>query len=340
MTVADRGKGPLGPFALCVQRPVWIGGEPSYDKAKSDVVWSGNGPYEVQVHARRDGFIIFEFDKSPTYQGGQIPSHIPKAGKPVPKSVTDASIARDALAYKRFDYMNAFLAALYSGWSTVQLTAMPVQPPIDPTNYFAADAEGGTWRLYKSEFVATNNPASRQLLRCDTVAHAIELVARCKVAFGDDSIELLKLIYTACHQYALHQFSSAHLIAWSVIERQVSAMWLALLRDVERGGHTIINQVRRKMFEDGRDYTVSVVTQILSLSGRIDDVLLSRLDEARRKRNAFAHNLEPVGADDAGKAIRTATDVMSKLVGVKITSQLSMLFIDFDWQPSSTAHLT
>jgi hypothetical protein len=82
-----------------------------------------------------------------------------------------------------------------------------------------------------------------------------------------------------------------------------------------------MNKERRKLL-NGADFTASIVSQILSICGKIDDKTLDRLDEARRRRNAFAHNLVPIKFADAGKAIRLATDMITEIVGIRVTSPL------------------
>jgi|SRR5687767_2516672 hypothetical protein len=103
---------------------------------------------------------------------------------------------------------------------------------------------------------------------------------------------------------------------WSKLQERVS---------LESGGHTKLTKERRKLL-DGRDYSASVVSQILSICSEIDDDLLERLDKARKKRNAFAHSLERVSSDDAGNALRLAADMVTKIIGVRVTSQLSLSF--------------
>lgn len=226
----DMRQRPLAAFALYVLKPVWIGGKPTHEATQSSVSWSGLGPHDVPIHARRDGFIIFEFDKSPAYCGGAIPSYVPRPKTRIPGPVLEAAEARKTLAYRRFRYMNAFLAGLYSGWSTIQKAAISVQTPINPTEYFVAVRDGGHWGIYGDLGGNVEYPQDRRLLEVETVAHATALMVSCHRTFAGQSIELLNLVYLACHQYSHHQFQSAHVLAWTVIEMQLNAMWSHLLK--------------------------------------------------------------------------------------------------------------
>lgn len=322
----------LPAYALQILRPAWIDDKPNEQKSPNDIVWSGLGLHDVPIHARRDGFIIFDFPQSAPYSGGEVPSYEQAPGERAPENILKARKLREKLRYERLQYMNAFLACLYSGYATVQKTGTAVQPPIMPTTYFSANKEDADrWRIYNLDSThSVSFPlASSSIVDSATIGHAADLMVQCNGALSDTGIVLLALVYMACHQYGNHQFDSAHLIAWSACEMLTNRMWSDLLRhlDTKNGGHTVINGQRRKQLE-GRDFTASIVSQSLSLHGKIDDEMLARLDDARRKRNAFAHSLEPVSPDDVGKAIRTATDLMTHVVGVAITSQLSYSSID------------
>lgn len=326
MTAHDFGQPALGPFALYLQPPMWIGDAPASPDATTVLVWSGTGPDGVPLHARRDGFIVFDFPAAAPYAGGAVPAYAAEPGIKLPGKVLKASEDRMTLAYQRFQYMNAFLAALYSGLSTVQQTASQVQEPANPTNYFHAVRRGETFLPYQAK-IELKPVTARNVMLPDTIAHAAELMQCCVKVFEKQGLILLSLVYIACHQYQRHQFAAAHLIAWSVIEKQINHMWEALLNDLDlkNGGRTAISRERRRLLLD-HDYTASVVSQMLSLHGRIDDEMLQRLDAARRRRNEFAHRLAAVSADDAGKAIRAATDLMTMLLDFRVTSQLGMSF--------------
>ena len=108
----EAGRGPLGPFALYVLRPTWIGGEPE-PANRADAAWEGLGPGNVPITARRDGFIIFAFDRSDQYAGGEVPAYELPEDRRIPQHVTEADQERDNLGYRRFTYMNAFLLAAF-----------------------------------------------------------------------------------------------------------------------------------------------------------------------------------------------------------------------------------
>lgn len=304
----------FGSFALYIQHPFWIHAKPATQSQISEIVWQSRGPCDINVYARRDGFIIFEFDKSEFY----------------------LSDNKKEFRYKRIRYMNAFLLAVYSSYSTIQRTTTLVQAPINPTNYFVCAVDNGEWKSYDSSsrqiFYSPDNrdvdySDQRNILEVETLSNTIELMKKCKVAFGEEYTEVMTLIYIACHQYSQHQFSSAHLIAWAVVEKLINMIWNQLQNEVSKvnGGHTELTKKRKELLA-GRDYTASVIIQILSINKKIDDNFLDLLNNARKKRNDFAHSLVPISADDAIKIILLATDLVSKQINFPVSSQLVLNF--------------
>lgn len=317
----------LGPFALMITRPTWIGAESPTRAEIWNEVWAAVGPFQVPIVGLRCGLLIFEFDKAPAYSGGEIPAYtMEDSVTKIPKHIWDAGKRREELAFSRISYMNAFLATLYSGYAVCEKTSLQVQSPVSLDNYYSASKIDDRWeplidlRANPAEF-----PLHRgRVLKLATLSYAIDVMLKCQTALGEQCIRILELIYIACHQYERHQFSSAHAIGWTIVESLVYLMWTRFRDeiDVTSGGHTSINKDRRKLL-DGRDYTASVVIQVLSLANRIDDELLQRLDEARRTRNAFVHDLVPVQAQSASKVIRLATDLVAKIANVEFSSQLT-----------------
>lgn len=296
------------------------------ERSLAEIVWQQDGLYGVPILARRDGFVIFDFEKSPEYAYAPMPTG-PSAGPQQPgKSDMDAAMARLQQNYRRFEYMSAFLMALHSGMAETTKAGMPVQAPLNPVNYLKAWNQGGTWKVTTPQGHATegaNFPAED--LKLGVLDHAVRVMERSDGVFGKDGIKILALCLTAGHQYSLHQFESAHLIAWSVIEKQINKIWADLLGEIDEknGGHTKISSKRRGTLT-GRDYTASIITQMLSLHKKIDDDMLSQLDKARQTRNAFAHNLGSVTWHDAAWAIGAANQLITKVVGLVVSCQTAI----------------
>lgn len=323
----EAGSAPLGPFALYLDRPTWIGGQPA-PQGRQAIAVSEVGPRNVPIVALRDGFIVFGFDGSADYAGGNVPAYSLGENRIIPSHVTAADDARIKLAYERFKYMNAFLLAICSGYSAVEKAAKPTQAPIDPTNYFTARFHDGRWETImdkgrKMEYPLDNRPITNP----DVILFAVELLKKSDSTFEAISFELLSLIYISCHQYAKHQFSSAHLIAWSVVEMIQNHIWKDLQSSIDKksGGLTQISSARSKLL-NGRDFTAAVVSQNLSICGKYDDRTLASVDDARRKRNNFTHALSPIDSEDAGRVIQLSADLITNIIGSRVSPPLSLSY--------------
>lgn len=280
-------------------------------RALNQIVWQQNGPSDVPIAARRDGFLIFDFDKSPDFSRAFD-------GFADPESIAKLHEA----THRRFQYMNAFLMALHSGIAATGQMGTPVQSPLNPTSYCKAVESQGDWLITDSvgRPVEGSNFLA-QALKLGALDHAVHVMARCGEVFAGDGDKILALCLTAGNQLSLHQYESAHLIAWSVIEASLNKVWANLVHklDLGNGGHTKMNRERRDMLLEGHAYTASIVTQMLSLHKQIDDALLARLDDARRTRNNFAHSLRSVTWSDASHAINTANELISKVIDTKVS---------------------
>lgn len=332
MTRQMPAQGALEAFALYFESPqVWLENESAKANPNSrfQVAWDRIGSRDIPLLFRRDGFLIFRFDRSPAYAGGAVPAYDIVPGERVAPKIRRAEDARTKLAYRRIEYMNAFLLALTSAVSTVHSMGSSVQRPVDPLNHLRAHPDGAVWRVTTPN-TRHNLPydVNRPLvMKVEAFEDAIGVMRACDDAFGDGATLLLSMIYTACHQYGQHQFASAHMIGWCVVESLINMFWAKLIDEVALDkttgtGHTEISSKRRELL-NGRDYTASIITQILSISRKIDDDLLVRLDQARKVRNEFAHSLKPISPDDSGKVVRLAADLLTQLCGRRVTGQLS-----------------
>lgn len=330
---------PLGPFALYFEAPqVYVEDERAKTdpSLRSEIAFQRVSSRDVPILFRRDGFLIFRFEEGTTYAGGAVPEYEIQSGQKMEPKSFRAEEAREKLIYDRIEYMNAFLLALTSAMSTVQQFGSAVQEPADPWHHLRGHYDGTRWNVTTANTrYRMPQEARHVVLRLETFEDAIGVMHACEKTFGKQATMLLSLVYMACHQYSRHQFSSAHLIAWCVVESLVNILWKNLLAEAKTReivdettgaktteGHTAINGDRKKLLT-GRDYTASIMTQMLSLSGKMDDELLDHLNAARKARNDFAHFLDAITSQESGKTIRLATDLITRLCGRRVTSQLS-----------------
>lgn len=312
----------MQPFALLLDSPsVSIGG------SRDEVGWQGVGPFGVPIAVRGDGAVIFDFAATERFAGPAVQGYQPTYGERMPDDVIKAEEQRTAVGYARLEYMNAWLAGYMSGMSTIQAHGIITPPPVDPLNHLKAELQNGIWLVYDSKLKVISGLVEASLVKSEVFDYACNALSAAKRVFGDNFAAVLALFQQSSYQYRVHQFLSAHLIAWSLSEQVLNAMWKEYQHEVSEGpdARTAISKKRRELL-NGRDYTASIITQALSLAGRLSDERLSKLDQARRDRNAFAHSLAAIGSDAAQNALTVASEMLSDLLAIRLSPQLSNTF--------------
>lgn len=313
---------PLESFALLLDTPsVPLGSD------RLAISWSGKGPRDVPIKVRGDGLVIFNFDETVGFASPSIPGWQPEYGKPMPEAIREAEAKRSDVVYARLEYMNAWLTAFASGMIFLASHHIFCPPPVDPHYHLRALEQNGRWLAFDSRRNLVVGADSRLIVKEGVFDYAIALMKAAEAKLGDNYSTTLALLHQASHQYVQHQFASAQLLAWTLTEQALHVMWRDFQLSVSSGENAVteINKERRKTLE-GRDYTVSVITQILSLSGRISDERLTSLDTARKARNKFVHDLKPIDGEQAEQALTTAADILSELLEMRIVARLHNTF--------------
>lgn len=72
----------------------------------------------------------------------------------------------------------------------------------------------------------------------------------------------------------------------------------------------------------GQNFTASVVSEILSLVGRLSFGLYKEISVLRKVRNDWIHELKPVARENSGKAIRVAEAMLGRGLNLEFTVPL------------------
>ncbi len=309
----QEGRPALGPFALMLDQPVLV----------EDGGWSGIGAEGVPIHIRADGGVIFDFAKVDVFAAPGYDEYEVDASGRQPVAIVAADDLLTQVTDKRLVYMNAWMGAYMSAMLEVLRHGIHVPAPTAPMSYLKAFKMNDRWVLTGSD----GNPREGQTQGV-TVTHpvfdyAVQSFMSAEAAFGANYAMPLAMLHQATYHYHNHRFSNALVDAWTLCEQTVNIIWRRYQDEVSSGpaAVTTINKDRRKLL-NGRDYTASVKSQVLSLAGRIPDQLLTALDDARRERNDFMHNQSMIGASSAGSAISTSAMMLSLIVGMKFGAPL------------------
>ena len=152
---------------------------------------------------------------------------------------------------------------------------------------------------------------------------------------GSLSIEVGAILNQAGASLSNGDRSSAVVQAWTASEVLLNKVW----RDyhVERirettGGEPTISRLEKLT---GRDYTASVISEILVLAGAVPDDLKIRLDAARQARNSWAHSTTDPAIEKAEAAFVAACDLFEHVTkaGVAIRASAEGMLRPFGFSP-------
>ncbi|SHK56253.1 hypothetical protein [Actinacidiphila paucisporea] len=141
-----------------------------------------------------------------------------------------------------------------------------------------------------------------------TFGHACETLDHITSSPFGKALELTALINDALASLKNHDFSSSLITAWTVCETLLQQNWVEYM--TAQGSPSGLSSARKQKLT-GRDFTASVVSEILALADLIDAETLSRMDKVRKARNAWMHSVKPPPYEDAIAALELATAMLS-----------------------------
>ncbi len=286
--------------------------EKDFSEADRDkIVFSAEGSEGVRLHFRPDGIVIFDFSASPPYSGGMIPAYWTTDGQAAPPDMEVLHKKRLDLMYLRGRYVNAFLACFNSAKRGIS----GLTPPASPQNYIKVEGSNDSWHL-KLESYERLPPLVTGALHIsrEEICDAVRLLNTHDPDVAEVTrLDILSLLYVAAYNIENHDHDSGLALSWVVAERCQNVLWK---RFVDSGYKRINSQAvimgkRKDILMSSRDFTASIKSQILNLAGVYTDDTLRRMDEVRRIRNDFMHNLERAYSRESGAAILIANEVLS-----------------------------
>lgn len=131
-----------------------------------------------------------------------------------------------------------------------------------------------------------------------------DLNVKLSMLFNDQrSIKMLAETTKSLSEYKLGNFSTSLVLSWFVIESYISNYWSEFLDSksedsffYDENGRRIdykrMSRERKDKLVDGKDYTVSVILNILELSNALDFNTFRKINSIRECRNAIIHRDE------------------------------------------------
>lgn len=329
--------------------PAWIGSTPGTLELRHPnsnlvkVVCSRQLPVGIRIDAHRDGVFTFDFTGWPEGRPITIPAYTEVGGQRLPEHILEARKLAEQHRYQCMSVMNAHLACLSTAMSRAQGLGVAVRQVITPSAYFTTHWQGNRRVLLGIEpndpvlaYVAAHfrldpdiqGKRTRIVIQLDTVKHSFDLLDKILTSAVPDALLLTKLIYLAATNYYEHDFPTALTLSWTVCEKLLRIIWDSYIASshapIGAAGKPKerINKERKKMLT-GRDFTASVMSEVLELAGPLKHEIYRKLSEVRRRRNAWLHSMEPISGMIAREGIRAAELFFKEVSQIELDVHLS-----------------
>lgn len=251
---------------------------------------------------------------------------------------------RAAIAIRRVTMMNAHLVCLYTAVARTERFLLPklvVAPmdtissrDLDDTGYAVSDAR--TAHLLQADAPGSYNllsPASsdwrirgRTVISRVAVHESFALLTAVLEHETGHLLAMLDLYARACRAYEDHDYSISLVASWTIVERLLDALWERYIeqnREREVDGHRepFINADRKQRLT-GRDFTASIVAEILSLLDVVPNRLFVDLGIVRAARNQWLHTMRPVERATAERAVDVALELLRRAENLDVEAPL------------------
>lgn len=290
----------------------------------------------IAVRVLREGRFIFDFS-----------NWRQETAKSEPEKSNFANIASTTL--KRVSILNAHLACLYTALFRQQKT-FPHLMVVEPSQVISMrsldDATGSSndvlvgWlstaqfpKTYSEHRPVWNDPrvAGRMIIiNTSTIDKSFHLLNAILENSNSDAILLADLFMRASKSLEDHNYSLSLITSWTITEKVLQSRWEKYLdsqreREIDNVKTTFINKERKKTLI-GRDYSASVVSEILSLAGILPFELYKDMQVIRKVRNNWIHSLAPVSMEMASLSLKVTATILYLFERIYLTFPIAPSF--------------
>lgn len=137
-----------------------------------------------------------------------------------------------------------------------------------------------------------------------------------KICVDDDLLEQMATFAKALSDFNSANYSTSMVLCWFLLERSLHERYKRFLDQKANSQKHVMDKTRRELLT-GRDFTASIISQVLELGEVLSPIELQHLDEIRKFRNNIAHGLQKKlpQREDCESALRfTLTFVFGDLI--------------------------
>ncbi len=174
--------------------------------------------------------------------------------------------------------------------------------------------------LNNKDGTARQHPLGRRVIELDVVERSLELLDRILTGADAAMVQTVEAAYIAACRQREKRFGEAVTLGWSVCEQLISAAWDKMLDELPGIEAERMSKDRRKKLR-GRDYTASVMVEMLEVNGRLDQELYRLLEIARKARNHWAHEMRVPKERKSSICLLAAVHLLRRVKGIDLSLQ-------------------
>ena len=291
----------------------------------------------IKVRVQRDGTFLFDFSIWKHAPQIEIPGYRhpgPDVPHRPPVETEEANSKSERYAVLRAQVMNVHQACLATSEMLLNRASHEMGLPLISSDalkgltfeeciLYREDANARSFArdaLNNRHGVSGQRPFARHVLDTEVVIHSLDLLDTILLKEDTVLIQMSEAVYMAGCRCAEGRFGEAVTLAWGVCEQLLSTAWETLLEELADIGRMPSGRKRRL---NDRDYTASIKIEFLEIGTRLDHELYQHLEEARKARNRWVHDLkEPDGAQLL-HAIQAVEGLLRTIHGLQVSLPLT-----------------
>lgn len=292
----------------------------------------------IIAHVQRDGTFLFDFQDWPLAPVVTIPGyHAPQPHHRIPVEHTKAEELAESYAVLRAQVMNTHQACLTTAESVVKRRGAAMGFPVTAWN----TEKALTWdtpRAYHDDVedshalarnvlnnkdrVTRRHSLGRRVIELEVVEYSLELLDKILTDTNAASVQIVEAVYIAACRQREKRFGEAVTLGWGVCEQLISSAWNKMLDDIRTGTATSERMPKdRRTKLNSRDYTASVMVEMLEVNGRLEHDLYRLLEIARKARNHWAHEMRVPKERESAIRLRAAMQLLNHVKGIHLVLQ-------------------
>lgn len=319
---------------------VWVGESPEPQSVltlnanvHNQVVFEQSLSCGIKTYVQRDGTVLFDFSSwnlapQVIILGYQKPGlRVPYT---VPKETTRAENKAERYAVIRAQVMNVHQACLVTSERVVKRRSAQMGFPVtawqtlkginvSSASHYRQNPENmrdiARNFLNNRHNISMDHPIQRRVIELDVLEHSMNLLDMILDSNEVILIQMIEAIYLATFRFYENRFGESITLAWGVCEQLISSIWATMLDDIRDDNR--MPRTRRKQLVS-RDYTASVISEILEINGLIDYDLLRLLNKVRKSRNKWSHEMKEPEEREVHDSIKVSQSLLERTKGIRL----------------------